>query len=391
MPPFKPSIGKLVVKAEAEWKEARRGVIADRAEWWRSYLLRDGGGIGFDIVEYLPEYVQILELHARRTLGSFAPGFTAQTPPLVLELGAGTGNLTKRLLSGGAKIIATDLVADALCVTRSKLGADIARFVTDVVDLEGSPWLAMKRFISGDLPNAIILAERIPGVQRSVLAAILEHDDDDVHGILRGHDIDQEAFARRTKLPAAHARMLKDLNMFAKVVAGRLDSEAARGAFGFLPPSLLDGNKGLRQSDASVDAVTSSFVLSYLTHPEDTLAEAWRVLRPGGTLVVSSMVTDSDSSRMYLDLVSKLEQLPEADLPAGTTDPAKTRVDLANAARQFVEHAAQLFRLEEEGQFRFYTPEALTSLVARRGFIDISVERAFGTPPQAIVVTCRKP
>jgi len=114
------------------------------------------------------------------------------------------------------------------------------------------------------------------------------------------------------------------------------------------------------------------------------------VLRPGGVLVASTMMTDSDSSRTYLDLVRRLEQLPESEIPAGA-DPVQTRQFLANAARRFVEHASELYRLEEEGHFRFYSEEGFASLFARRGFVSISVERSFGSPPQALVVTCRKP
>jgi hypothetical protein len=59
--------------------------------------------------------------------------------------------------------------------------------------------------------------------------------------------------------------------------------------------------------------------------------------------------------------------------------------------RQFADHAAELVRLEEEGLFRFYDSDRLLDLVARRGFVDGRVERAWGRPPQAAVVTCRKP
>lgn len=391
LPTFRPSIGKLAVKAAAEWRQTQRSVIGDRAEWWRKYLMRDDGGIGFDILEYLPEYTTLLEQHAALTLGSFAPGYVPLSPPFVLELGAGTGNLTRRLVDAGAKVLATDLVADALRLTRSKIGGQPERFIAEVVDLEGSPWLAMKRFLAGDLPGPLALAERIPGVQKSMMAALLEHDDEDVYALLRGHDVDVDALSRRLRLAEAPERMLRDLSVFARAVAGTLAVDEARALLGFLPEAIFDGKRGLPLGNETVDAVTSSFVLSYLSHPEDTVAEAWRVLRRGGVFVASSMIPDSDSSRMYLDLVQRLQHLPEAELPAGTKDAEKTRTELADAARRFVEHAAQLFRLEEEGLFRFYSSEMLSSLVARRGFVDVKVVRGFGTPPQAVVITCRKP
>lgn len=41
--------------------------------------------------------------------------------------------------------------------------------------------------------------------------------------------------------------------------------------------------------DASFDAVTSLLAFSYVHHPEDLLGEAWRVLRPGGCLVICTL------------------------------------------------------------------------------------------------------
>jgi hypothetical protein len=101
-------------------------------------------------------------------------------------------------------------------------------------------------------------------------------------------------------------------------------------------------------------------------------------------------VRDSDSSRLYLDLVERLAALPQDKLPAGA-DPVAAREHLVGSARRFVDHAAELFRLEEEGLFRFFDPAELSAMVARRGFVDVKVVRSFGAPPQAVVVTCRKP
>ncbi|TSC73337.1 MAG: ubiquinone biosynthesis protein UbiE [Parcubacteria group bacterium Gr01-1014_70] len=41
-------------------------------------------------------------------------------------------------------------------------------------------------------------------------------------------------------------------------------------------------------SDASFDTVLASEMIYYLDHPETFLQEAWRVLKPGGTLLLSS-------------------------------------------------------------------------------------------------------
>ena len=42
----------------------------------------------------------------------------------------------------------------------------------------------------------------------------------------------------------------------------------------------------LEFADASFDVALAPYVMSVIPHPERALDEAWRVLRPGGTLVV---------------------------------------------------------------------------------------------------------
>jgi SAM-dependent methyltransferase len=47
-------------------------------------------------------------------------------------------------------------------------------------------------------------------------------------------------------------------------------------------------------ADASVDAVTAMNVLYFLPRPEAAVAEAWRMLRPGGTFVACTQMRDND-------------------------------------------------------------------------------------------------
>lgn len=138
--------------------------------------------------------------------------------------------------------------------------------------------------------------------------------------------------------------------------------------------------------DASADGAVASLLLSYLDHPEHVLAELMRALRPGAPLVVSSMRRDADTSGLFLSLVERLEGLPDDAF----SSPAE-RAALLDAARAFHGHGAALFRMEEEGTFRFYADEELVELVTRAGFVSPVVSHAFGAPPQAVVVTCRRP
>lgn len=372
--PFTPALGRLAAAAEAEWADVRREPIRDRSGWWRDYLL-DADGPGFDVLEYDPEYTRLMDLQA---------DLLAPEGATVLELGAGTGNLSRRILGRGvARLVSTDLVPEALDVVRRKLDGD-PRASTQVVDLEGTPLLAMRRWLSGDLPSARQLAERIPAVSRPALEQLIGLGSEDIHAALLGRDVDVDALVATHRLGANAAHLLTDLHALARV-ARAPRAAAPAPTLRVLPASVLDSPGGLPFADGTFDAVGMSLVLSYLTHPDDILFEAARVLKPGGRLVLSSMLTDSESSKLYLDMLDRVEAMPDDALPAGVP-----RHKLLDSVRKFVDHAGELFRLEEEGLFRFYDGQSLGDLVRRRGFTDVEELTAFGHPPQAVIITCRR-
>lgn len=376
LPPFTPPIGRMAAISESEWAQVRRSKLTDRSVWWRNYLL-DSEGLGFDILQFDPEYRTLMDGQAARV---------APAGGRVLEMGAGTGNLTRRLLDAGvAELVATDLVPEALDAIRGKIGPD-ERLSLHVLDIEGTPLCAVRRWISGDLSSARVLAERVPGVHRPSLDLLIDLGDEGIHAAMIGHSVDVAVIADAHRLTPACTRLLGDLNLLGRHVRGRISLDEVRAQLQVLPASLLDASPGLPFPDASFDAVAMSLVLSYLDHPEDVLFEAWRVLKPGGRLMVSSMIPDSENSKLYVDLVSRIEAMPDSEVPAGLT-----REKLLDSARNFVDHAAELFRIEEEGLFRFYDSASLRDLVMRRGFVDAQVDMAFGNPPQAVVITSQKP
>lgn len=387
MPAFTPSFGRLALKHDAEWKAIRRDSLVDRTEWWRQYLL-DQEGVGFDILEYAPEYDDLMRVQVE---GIYAcPRVATANEPVILELGAGTGNLARRLLGRGARVFATDLVKEALAQLPNKMPAEASgRLETRIVDIDGTPLTAVSRFLAHDLHSVAALVERLPGLPRPVLDELLQHQGPDLHAALLGHEVDLGELGRRLRLSTQAQRLLLDLNTLARVARRRAPADPAGSQLATLPPSILEGGRGLPFANESMDGVAMSLVLSYLDHPDDTLFECHRVLRPGGVLMVSSLVRDSESSKLYLDLVTRLATMPEDALPKGV-DPVKARAHLVDSARRFVDHAGELFRLEEEGLFRFFDGKELAAMVARRGFTDISIVKTFGDPPQAVVVTCKK-
>jgi len=386
MEPFTPSLGRLAAQAEAEWRRVRRARPADRGAWWKSYLL-DPNGLGFDVLELGEPYRALMDRQAELV----AEGARAAAPALpVLDLGAGTGNLARRLLARGvARVVVSDLVPEALAAARDKLaaqGVPADRFETRVVDADGAPLVAVRRFLAGDLASPRALAERVPGLHRPSLERLLDLASDGVHAAMRGFDQDLPALARAHRLSPPQVELLADLGALARVVRAELTPEAAASKLTRIPAAVLSQGRGLPEADRSVSAVAMSLLLSYLDHPDDALAEAHRVLVPGGRLVVSSLVPDYDSSRLWVSMAERFQTMPDDELPRGVT-----RDTLIASARQFVGHAAELFRLAEEGLFRFYDAPALLALVRRRGFVDARAELAFGDPPQAVIVTCRRP
>ena len=132
------------------------------------------------------------------------------------------------------------------------------------------------------------------------------------------------------------------------------------------------------------DAILCSLVLSYLTNPGECLSECMRVLRPGGRLVISTMKPDADNSILYGEFLRVLEETPEAELP-------RDRGAMAVALRGLLNRGAELFRLEEEGLFTFFSEQEFKDLVLNAGFTMVRTLHGYGSPPQAIVLVCQKP
>jgi len=139
-------------------------------------------------------------------------------------------------------------------------------------------------------------------------------------------------------------------------------------------------------ADRCFDRVLASLLLSYLEHPRLVLEEAFRILRPGGRLVISSLCRDADISRIYVEAYAELEV---GDAGAGL--PELRRGDLGGMARSFLNDAAKILELEDSGAFHFWEPDELAERVAECGFEAIRTSRSLSHPPQAVIVAARRP
>lgn len=349
----------------AEWARVR-SAPTDREGWWRTYLLGDEGGPGFDVLRWSPRYTAFID----QQLGLLQP--TGR----VLDLGAGTGNVTTRLLERDSvkAVVSVDLVPEAVARLREKAGDD-PRLDTVVLDVDGNPRTAMARWRRGELADVGELLSRSPGVPASLADKLRGAWSPALHAALRGAALDMGPIAAAAGLDRSETTMLRDLNTLARVSAGRIPVDEAR--LHLLSPRSLRCRPGLPFADAGFDGVIASLLLSYLDHPEDTLADLFRVLKPGGTLVLSSMKPDADSSRLFTELIEQLTLQEETEK--------------LEQARRFLDHASALLRLEEEGVWRFYSADELTTLALAAGFEEPLVERGFGEPAQAIVLRVSKP
>ncbi len=149
---------------------------------------------------------------------------------------------------------------------------------------------------------------------------------------------------------------------------------------------LSGGSRAVPLRSGSFDAALASLLLSYVGDPEELLREALRLLLPGGRLVVSTLRKDADISKLYVEGFEELR--------AGLTHVVfdeKERRSVEPALRSFLNDAARLLDLEEQGAFRFWEPDDLAGLVRRCGFTDVRTTYAFGDPPQAILLSASRP
>ena len=123
--------------------------------------------------------------------------------------------------------------------------------------------------------------------------------------------------------------------------------------------------------EATFDVICCSLVLSYLRHPQGLLLELYRVLRPGGVLVVSSMKPNCDLSIIYRDSIA-------ANVTAADVE----------AARNLLRAAGKIKLKEEIGYYTFYTQAELAGLAIDSGFNVLESHRSLGD--QAVVIKATK-
>jgi len=134
------------------------------------------------------------------------------------------------------------------------------------------------------------------------------------------------------------------------------------------------------------DAALASLLLNYLSEPAAFLREVHRILRPGGRFVLSALRRDADTSQICVSGVAELRAGLARELFG---EEGERRLD--QSLHGFINDAARLLDLEERGVFHFWDEDELRAMLEAADLEVVSARMAYGTPPQAIVVSARRP
>lgn len=410
--------------------------MTDIGGYWRDYLIGQGSDSeGYDFYRNIKEFRSFLYREAA-LLGP-RPG------DRIADMGCGTGLFLEALLQflgrswatrperAQIEITAVDLVEEALEKAKEKVQTAVAEHpaLSDVRmtyvrrDLQPDRLIPVRRFLESKSPDLNTLRGRIAGLKHEMIDQLTACTTEAVSALMRGAGPTHALIhAARAAIGQPLLDVVLEFNRAARfvrrtIVSADLTSpDLPGGSEAQLPPeryatlrtndlrfnTLLfsNGNSGEHPEttgsfpDQSFDRIMASLFISYLFMPEEILPEFYRLLTPGGTLVVSSMKPDSDISVIFTDFVKEVHWNEDAALTQDAPGTEASRLSAESrlsGARSMLNEAAALFELEEEGFFAFFTAEQLETLLLDAGFVDVTVEQGLGTPAQAVIARGRRP
>ena len=136
--------------------------------------------------------------------------------------------------------------------------------------------------------------------------------------------------------------------------------------------SQVDLQRHLPFPDNHFDRIVSNLVLGYVADPQAVLQELFRVLVPGGRMVISNLKPNGDFSGIYQNLVNQLGHMNQKA-----------------EARELLNNYGKIRQAEKEGQFRFFDQSEWRNILASMPCVHAEVFPTFAN--QAYLIALEKP
>jgi ubiquinone/menaquinone biosynthesis C-methylase UbiE len=403
--PVGPPEAYLVRVITEERERIVRNEEIDLNSYWRAYLLGpDENSYGYDFLKNLREFREFLALEEKL--------LSVEAGQRLADLGCGTGLFMESFLNNlppgrlGLTPLPTILMADfideALAKCRLKYENFKAKGLRPLpeitfrnINLEANRLLPVKRYLDGQYKSFAELRGRIEGLTLKMIDKILRAAGPHLETVLHGRPLSpKDRAVLKAHFSADEIEVLADFGRAARFVQKKLiasdfqkfECARARSGAGLTTDDLRFSklrfrNAGLHMKlpfpDRTFDRVLTSLLISYLLNPDECLKEFYRIIKPGGRLVVSTMKPDADMSLIFTRYVSQVQNDRLEDVEITDKD------DNLRGARSMLNEAATLFELEEDGYFKFFSQDELARLLEQAGFTNIQIVPSLGDPPQA--------
>ncbi|MDA3791259.1 MAG: PilZ domain-containing protein [Desulfobacula sp.] len=386
-------------------------------DYWKHYLIGKGSNVGYDFYKNIKEFREFL------TLQSELIGL--ENGEVFADIGCGTGLFIENMLStlgdqgkniNNTHLVLIDLVPEALDKTRVKceklfhsyksLRPQKTEFIQ--MDLDPNRLIPVEKFIKNTDLDFNFLRNRIDGLINITIDNLLQKSSARLYTIMRGailtnddhsyliENFNNEDYETLIDFNRASRFINKDL-IVQDMEEGKYINQKSISHKDYMNirtsdiafKRLIFNNNGLELNlnfnSNYFDKIAASLFISYLYNPDDIIYEFYRILKPGGRLLVSSMKPDSDISLIFTDYIDKVRKFDIVD-----TEIKDQKMNLT-AARAMLNEAAALFELEEDGYFKFYSGNELISMLENAGFQNIRVTSSMGNPEQTVIITGEKP
>lgn len=386
-------------------------------EYWKEYLIgKSGSSFGYDFYKNIKEFRDFLTFESKLA--------DLNDKERLVDMGCGTGLLVENMLNlavnqkrdiRNAQIIMIDLIKEALDKTKTKVKRIqklhrtlLPKNMSYIVkDLEPNRLIPVQKFIDDIDLDFNFLRNRIEGLPNTAVDRLLNKSSIRLYEMMRGASITRsdEAYIK-SEFKDEDCQIISEFNRAARFLKRELKDQD------FLKPKLprsssIDSKEydQLRTSDLKFtklnfghsglqlhldfkenyfDKIVASLFISYLFNPDEIFHDFYRMLKPDGLLLVSSMKPDSDISLIFTNYIDKVQHFDFSD-----TDIKSQDISLLGA-REMLNEAATLFKLEEEGYFKFFSEKELVDMFKTAGFDHVQVHSSLGNPTQAFIVTGRK-